>query len=154
MKKIAFKSVKTNLNTLFSRMSLANYFSTIFCIFICSFPEIHLFLINCNLFWFCNRLWNFSTHFCFSNNRFCSFLLVYLSFLLVSTCLSLTSRLNMFMSHFFSFLLIYLKEEKTVTKYLFLGVCYPQEKLQYAVREIFPRIKRVANVADDILTSF
>ena len=137
MKKIAFKSVKTNLNTLFSRMSLANYFSTIFCIFICSFPEIHLFLINCNLFWFCNRLWNFSTHFCFSNNRFCSFLLVYLLFLLVSTCLSLTSRLYMFMSHFFSFLLIYLKEEKTVTKHLFLGYVIPRRNYNMPSEKFF-----------------
>ena len=89
----------------FSLVSLTNWFSTIFCILICAFPDIHLFLISCNLLRFCNRLWTFSTHFCSFANRFCSFLLVYQSFLLVSTCLPFTSCLYSFMrrsSHFYS----------------------------------------------------
>ena len=56
MSGVAFESLETNFKTLFSRLSLANSFSTFFFIFICSFPEIHLFLINCNLIRFGKRL--------------------------------------------------------------------------------------------------
>ena len=103
---IAFKSLKTNLKTLFSRLSFANGFSTIFCILICSFPDVHLFLISCNLFRFRNRMCTFSASFCSFTNHFCLFLLVCQSFLLVSTRLLFTSRLYSFMSrsaHFYSF---------------------------------------------------
>ena len=40
---IAFESLKTNLKNLFKWVCLANWLSTIFCIFICSFPENHFF---------------------------------------------------------------------------------------------------------------
>ena len=40
---------------LLSQVSLANWFSTIFCIFICEFPDIHLFFISCNLIYFFYR---------------------------------------------------------------------------------------------------
>ena len=98
MSGIAFESIKTNLITLFSRVFLANWFSPMFCIFIGSFPDIHLFLINRNLFRFRNRLWIFSTHFCSFTNRFCSFLLVYQWFQILSTRLPFTSRLYSFVS--------------------------------------------------------
>ena len=75
--RIGFKSLETNLKTLFSRVSLANWFVSIFCIFICSFPDINLFLINRNLFRFRNSLGTFSTHFYLFANRFCLFLLAY-----------------------------------------------------------------------------
>ena len=97
MSGITFESLKTNLKTLFGWVSLANWFSTIFCIFICSFLDIHLFLISCNLFQFRNLFWTFSTHFCSFTNRFRSFLLVYQSFLPVSARLTFVQ----------SFLLIY-----------------------------------------------
>ena len=71
------------LSVLFSWVFLANWFRTIFCIFISLFPNLHLFLINCDLFRIRNRLWTFSTHFYLFTNRFCSFLIVYQSFLLV-----------------------------------------------------------------------
>ena len=93
-----------------SRTAEANFrknfrwISTIFIIFICSFPEFHLVLINCNLFRFVNR---FSTHFYLFTNRICSFLLAYQSFLLLSTGLSIISRFYSFASDFYSFLLIY-----------------------------------------------
>ena len=46
----AIPDFKADFKTVFSWVSLANWFSIIFFIFICSFPDIHLFLINCNLF--------------------------------------------------------------------------------------------------------
>ena len=107
MSGIGFERLQTNLKTLFSRVSLANWFSTIFSIFICSFPDIHLFLINYNLFRFRNRLWTFSTHFYSFSNCFCSFFFVYQSFLLVSTCLPFTRCFCSFTSRFYSFILIY-----------------------------------------------
>ena len=113
MSGIAFRSLETNLKTLFNRVSLVNWFSTIFCIFICSFPDMKSFLINClsiiNFFRFINCLWTFSTHFYWFTNRFCSFWLAYQSFLLVSTLLPFTSRFYLFTSRFYSFLLIYQK---------------------------------------------
>ena len=103
---IAFENLQTNLRYLFSGVSLANWFSTIFCIFICSFPDIHLFLIGYNLFRFRQCLLTFSTHFCSFTNCFCSCLLVNQSFLLFSTRLPFIIRLHSLMSRFYSFLLI------------------------------------------------
>ena len=88
-------------------MFLGNWFSTIFCIFIYSFPDIHLFLINCNLFRFRNRLWTFLTHFYSFTSGFCAFVLVYQTFVLVSTRLPFTSCFYSFTNRFYSFLLIY-----------------------------------------------
>ena len=93
-------------SSLIRKLYLAYWFSTTISIFICSFPDIHLFLINFNLLQFCNHLWTFSSHFCLFTNRFCSFLLNYQLLLLVSTHLSFTSCLYSFMSrsnHFYSF---------------------------------------------------
>ena len=89
MSGIAFESLETNLKILFSRVFSANWFSTIFCIFICLLPDIHLFLINCNLFILptSTRLLIVSTTF-YSFTIYQSFLLVYQSFLLVSNHLS------------------------------------------------------------------
>ena len=105
MTRISFKCPKTNLKSLFSPFSLANWFSKIFCTFICSCPDIHLFLINCYLFRFRNRLWNFSTNFYSLNNPLRLFLLVYQSFLLVPTHLPFTvqTRLWSCSTHFCSF---------------------------------------------------
>ena len=68
-------------------------FGTIFFIFISLFPDIHLVLINCNLFRFLNRF----------------FLLVCELFLPIFTCLLIVYyiRFYMFTSRFYSFLLIY-----------------------------------------------
>ena len=79
MSGIAFESLETNLKTLFSRVFSANWFSTIFCIFICSLPDIHLFLINCNLFVLptSTRLLIVSARFHLFTSRFYYFLLVY-----------------------------------------------------------------------------
>ena len=93
MSGIAFESLETHLNTLISRGFLANWFRTIFCIFICSLPDIHLFLISCNLFVLptSTRLLIISTRFHLFTSYFYYFLLVchlplvYKSFLLVST---------------------------------------------------------------------
>ena len=74
---LTFESLKFNLKTLICGVSLANSFSKISCTFICSFLDIHLFLINCYLFQCHDRLWTFSAHFCSFTYRFCSFLLVY-----------------------------------------------------------------------------
>lgn len=65
-----------NLKSLFSRVFLGDWFSTIFCIFIYSFPGIHLFLIKCNLFWFHDRVWFLPTQFCTFSSHFSWFLLV------------------------------------------------------------------------------
>ena len=51
-----FESLVTDLKKLFSRVTLTNCNSIFFCIFICSFPDIHLFLINCCLFRFLNYM--------------------------------------------------------------------------------------------------
>ena len=104
---IALESPENNLKTLFSWVFLANWFSTNFCIFIYSFSDIDLFIINCNLLQFLDRLWTVSTHFYSFANRFCSFLLVYQSFLLVSTRLPFASHFCLLTSRFYSFLLIY-----------------------------------------------
>ena len=79
MSGIAFESLETHLNTLISRGFLANWFRTIFCIFICSLPDIHLFLINCNLFVLptSTRLLIVSARFHLFTSRFYYFLLVY-----------------------------------------------------------------------------
>ena len=74
---LTFESLKFNLKTLICGVSLANSFSKISCTFICSFLDIHLFLINCYFFQCHDRLWTFSAHFCSFTYRFCSFLLVY-----------------------------------------------------------------------------
>ena len=107
MSGIAFESLESNLKTLFSRVSLANWFNTVFCIFIYSFPGINLFLISCNLFLFRNRLWSFSTYFYLFTNGFCSLLHVYHFLPPVCTCLSFTSRFYLFTSCFCLFLLFY-----------------------------------------------
>ena len=129
-------------------MSLANWFSTMFCIFICSFPDLHLFLINCNLFWLRNRLWTFSTHF----YRFRSFLLVYQSFLLVSIPLPRTSRLWWFMSCSIRFYLftqgftsssfsfyynISNQKEKKTLKDLFFGYIVPKRNYNMHSEKLF-----------------
>ena len=139
-----------------------------FCIFICSFSFdhlLHLFLINCNLFWLRNRLWTFSTHF----YRFRSFLLVYQSFLLVSIPLPRTSRLWWFMScstcfYLFtqgltssSFSFYYnisnQKEKKTLKKTYFLGILSPRGTTICTQRN-FSGIKRVVNISYYILINF
>ena len=107
MSEIAFESLETNSENLLSRLFSSNLFSTISCIFICSFRDIHLSFTNYNSFWFCNRLLTFSTHFYPFTKRFCSFLLVYQSFLLVSTRLPFISFFYSFASRFYSFLIIY-----------------------------------------------
>ena len=107
MSGIAFESLESNLKTLFSRVSLANWFNTVFCIFICSFPGINLFLISCNLFRFRNRLWSFSTYFYLFTNGFCSLLHVYHFLPTVSTCLPfLTTSFYLFIIYQ-SFLVVY-----------------------------------------------
>ena len=105
-------------------MSLANWFSTIYCIFICSFPDIHLFLINCNLFRFLNRLWTFPTHFYSSTNRFCLFILAYQSLLLVSTRLPFTSRFYSF-TIYQSLLLVYESFLLVSTNLTDVFICLP-----------------------------
>ena len=149
------------LAVLFSRVFFANWFSTMFCIFICSFPDIYFFLINWNLFRFCNRFLTFSNHSCSFTYGFCSLLLVYQSFLLVSTRLPFTSRLYSFMSrstNFYSFTQgstsfiklglesrfrslashflqhFKLKREKKRYERLIFGVYSPQDGLQHALR--------------------
>ena len=133
-----------------------------------------MFLLSCNLLRFRNRLCTFSRH-------VCSFLLFYQSLLQVSTRLPFTSRLYSFGSrstHFYSFtqgstsfIKLGLRSGfhqlklslafppitfqfflKNATR-LILGVFFPRGELQHAIRKIFPGIKRVANIADGILTT-
>ena len=140
-----------------------------------------MFLLSCNLLRFRNRLCTFSRHVCSFTNRFCSFLLFYQSLLQVSTRLPFTSRLYSFGSrstHFYSFtqdstsfIKLGLRSGfhqlklslafppitfqfflKNATR-LILGVFFPRGELQHAIRKIFPGIKRVANIADGILTT-
>ena len=84
MSEIAFESLETSLKTLFSRVFLANSISAIFFIYISSFPDIHLFLINYNLVIVCKlflpistRLLVVSARFYLLTSRFHYFLLVY-----------------------------------------------------------------------------
>ena len=107
MKLVCQGRLETNLKTLFSRVSLVNWFSTIFCIFICCFLDIHLFHISRNLFQFRNRLGTFSTNVYSFPNRFCLFLIAYQSFLLVSTHLPFASRFYSFLLIYLTFLLVY-----------------------------------------------
>ena len=105
MSGFAFEGLETNFKTLFSRVSLAIWFSTMFCIFICSFPDIHSFLINCNLLRSRNRLWTFCAHFYSFTTCFCLLVLVYQSFFysaLFPTCQSFCT-LRVAFSRFFSF---------------------------------------------------
>ena len=39
-------------------------------------------------------------------------------------------------------------------KALISGIYSPQEELQYAFRELFPGMKRVGNIVDDLLVNF
>ena len=47
-----------------------------------------------------------------------------------------------------------IKKRKKHYKRLNFWVYSPQEELQHVLREFFPGIKRVANIAGDILTNF
>ena len=91
-------SLKTNLETLFGHVPLANWFNTIVCFLFAHFL-IHLFLISCNLLRFCNHFWTFSICFYSFTNCFWLFLLDYQSCLLVYTRLLSTCRLYSFVSH-------------------------------------------------------
>ena len=86
-----------------------------------------------------------STHFYSSFQGSTSF--VKLS--LTSGFLQLESSLA---SHFIT--VFQIKKRKKRYKRLIFGVYSPQEELQHALREIFLDIKRVANIANDVLTNF
>ena len=47
-----------------------------------------------------------------------------------------------------------IKKRKKSYKRLIFVADSPKEELQHALRDIFPGIKRVANIADDILINF
>ena len=102
-----FENLATDLKKLCRRVSLADCHSIIFWIFICLFPDIHLFLINCYLFQFLNYMFLLvfelflpvSASFLIVSTSFYSFtclcvdqLVIYQSFLLVSAHLPVVSH--------------------------------------------------------------
>ena len=98
MSGIAFESLETHLNTLISRGFLANWFRTIFCIFICSLPDIHLFLISCNLF-----VLPTSTRLLIISTRFHLFTSCFYYFLLVCHLPVVFTRLQVVSTRFYPF---------------------------------------------------
>ena len=129
---VAFETLKTNLNTLFSGVSIANWYSTIFCFLICSFLDIHLFLINCNLFRFRNRLWTFlpiSVHLLLVSTRlqfthFYSFTQGCNSFIKLDLKSGFSQLESSLASH--SITTFQVKKEKNVRKDLLLGYILPR----------------------------
>ena len=101
MSRVDFENLITNLKNLFSWVSLAYWFSTIFFIFICLFHDVRFLLANCNLFQLSNRflpisayLLILSARFYLFTSHFCYLLIIYHLFILVH-------------ESFYSFLLFY-----------------------------------------------
>ena len=70
--------------------------------------------------------------------------------------LGLKSGYNHFESSLTSHSITMFQTEIRTKRYkaLFSGIYSPQEELQYAFRELFPGMKRVGNIVDDLLVNF